>query len=98
MTDNVPPTRIFHFKGSFRMIMLNTRALNGTVNINAEAFSEPSLEAAMKNAVVANAMAPTEMDMRFNQNTISMSKTTNNSDESVKKSASTALTRYSQKL
>ena len=66
------------------MSILNIRALMGTVKINADAFSDPSLDAAMKNAVVAKAMAPTDTDKRFSQKIKSSLKTENNSDISVK--------------
>jgi hypothetical protein len=96
--ESEPPKTIFHFKGSFRMSILNMRALKGTVKINADAFSDPSLEAAIKNAVVAKAMAPTDTDKRFNQKIISRSNTESNCDVSTKNKARTELSRYSQKL
>ncbi len=78
--------------------MLNNNALNGTVKINAEAFSEPNLEAAMKYAVVAKAMAPTDIEIRFNQKLNPIVNTVNIAEVSTKNNASTALTKYNQKL
>ena len=70
----------------------------GTVKINAEAFSEPKREAAIKYAVVAKAMAPTEIEIRFSQKLNPIVNTLNNSEVSTKNNASAELTKYNQKL
>ena len=91
--DNVPPNTIFHCRGSFKMSILKISALKGTVKIKAEAFSEPNLDAAIKNAVVAKAIAPTEMASRFSQKMRSNSKTVKSFEVSVKTKANAALSR-----
>ncbi len=80
------------------MSMLNNNALKGTVKINAEAFSEPRREAAIKYAVVAKAIAPTEIERRFNQKLNPIVNTVNNAVASTKNNERPALIRYSQKL
>ncbi len=64
---SIPPTQVFHFKASLKMIMLKPIAPIGTTNIKDAALSGPSLLVALKYIDVAILSAPIETARRLIQ-------------------------------